>query len=171
MDLLALSRIGREARPAQAVRLAEVVDDVLAELAGPIQERGIEIVRGDLPTLVGIRTQIEQVLGNLLGNAIKYLGDGPAPRVEVGAVDRGHLVECYVRDNGIGIDPAYHQRVFEIFQRLKEVEADGSGVGLTIVKKIVEAAGGRTWVQSAKGQGTTVHFTWPKAPAASPAAS
>jgi signal transduction histidine kinase len=167
MDLLALSRIGREARPAQAVPLTEVVDDVLAELAGPIRERGIEVVRGELPTLVGVRTQLEQVLGNLLSNAVKYIGDGPAPRVEVGAVDHGHLVECFVRDSGIGIDPAYHQRVFEIFQRLKDVEVDGSGVGLTIVKKIVEGAGGRTWVESARGEGTTFRFTWPKAAAAS----
>ena len=101
-------------------------------------------------------------MGNLLGNAIKYLGDVAEASVEVGTVDRGAFVECYVKDNGIGIDPAYHERIFEVFQRLKEVEVDGTGVGLAIVKKIVQASGGRIWVESAKGQGATFRFTWPK---------
>ena len=168
LDLLALSRIGREARAATAVSLAEVVDDVIADLAGPIRERAIQLVRGELPTIWGIRTQVEQVMGNLLGNAVKYLGDTSQGRVEVGAVDRGAFVECSVRDNGIGIDPAYHERIFEVFQRLKDVEVEGTGVGLAIVKRIVQASGGRICVESAKGQGATFHFTWPKGPASEP---
>ena len=165
LDLLALSRIGREAQVATAVSLAEVMDDVVADLAGPIRERAIQLVRGELLTIWGIRTQVEQVMGNLLGNAVKYLGDTSQGRVEVGAVDRGAFVECSVRDNGIGIDPAYHERIFEVFQRLKDVEVEGTGVGLAIVKRIVQASGGRIWVESAKGQGATFHFTWPKGPA------
>lgn len=161
-DLLALSRIGHEARSPVAVSLAEVVDDVAADLAPALRDRGIELVRRDLPILWGIRTQIDQVMRNLIGNAVKYLGDTAAGRVEVGAVEREAFVECHVRDNGIGIDPAYHERIFEVFQRLKEVEADGTGVGLTIVRKIVQTNGGRIWVESAKGQGTTFRFTWPK---------
>jgi GAF domain-containing protein len=168
LDLLALSRIGREARAATAVSLAEVVDDVVADLAGPIRARAVQLVRGELPTIWGIRTQVEQVMGNLVGNAVKYLGDTSEGRVEVGAVDRGAFVECSVRDNGIGIDPAYHDRIFEVFQRLKDVEAEGTGVGLAIVKRIVQASGGRIWVESAKGQGATFHFTWPKGPASEP---
>ncbi len=163
-DLLALSRIGREAWTATAVSLAEALDDVAADLAGPIRERGIQLVHGELPTIWGVRTQIEQVMRNLVGNAVKYLGDTSEGRVEVGAVDREALVECYVRDNGIGIDPAYHERIFEVFQRLKEVEVEGTGVGLAIVRKIVQASGGRIWVESAKGQGATFRFTWPKGP-------
>jgi signal transduction histidine kinase len=168
LDLLALSRIGREARAATAVSLAEVVDDVVADLAGPIRERAIQLARGELPTIWGVRTQVEQVMGNLVGNAVKYLGDTSQGRVEVGALDRGSFVECTVRDNGIGIDPAYHERIFEVFQRLKDVDVEGTGVGLAIVKRIVQASGGQIWVESAKGQGATFHFTWPKGPASEP---
>ena len=167
-DLLALSRVGREARAPAAVSLAEVVDDVVAGLASAMRDRGVRLTRGDLPTIWGVRTQIEQVMGNLLGNAIKYLGDVAEASVEVGTVDRGAFVECYVKDNGIGIDPAYHERIFEVFQRLKEVEVDGTGVGLAIVKKIVQASGGRIWVESAKGQGATFRFTWPEGPMSEP---
>ncbi len=161
VDLLALSRIGREARAPAEVSLGEVLDDVAADLATAMRERGVQLVRGELPTIWGNRTQIEQVMRNLVGNAVKYLGDASEGQVEVGAVDRGTLVECYVRDNGIGIDPAYHERIFEVFQRLKEVEVDGTGVGLAIVKKIVQANGGRIWVESAKGHGAIFRFTWP----------
>jgi signal transduction histidine kinase len=163
-DLLALSRIGREAHAPQPVHLAELIDEVLAGFAEPIGARGIKVSQRALGTLWAIRIQLEQVFGNLLGNAIKYLGDTPAPAVEIGSADRGAFVECYVTDNGIGIDPAYHDKIFEIFQRLKEVEAPGTGVGLAIVKKIVDGAGGRIWVESAPGRGATFRFTWPKPP-------
>jgi signal transduction histidine kinase len=102
------------------------------------------------------------VFGNLIGNALKYLGDTDQPCVEIGAVDRGEHVECFVRDNGIGIDPEYHAKIFDVFERLKDVPVDGTGVGLAIVKKIVEAAGGQVRVASARGQGATFFFTWPK---------
>jgi two-component system, LuxR family, sensor kinase FixL len=164
LDLLALSRIGREARTPEVLSLARVLDDVSVELATSMRDRGIQLVRGEFTTVWGIRTRIEQVMRNLLGNAVKYLGDTSEPRVEVGAVDRGAMVECYVKDNGIGIDPAYHERIFEIFQRLGEIEAEGTGVGLAIVKKSVQMSGGRVWVESAKGHGATFRFTWPKGP-------
>ena len=165
LDLLALSRIGREGREPEAVGLDDVVDELLMmEWGEPIRTRGVKVVRQALPVLWGVRTQLEQVMSNLVGNAIKYLGNTPAPVVEIGAKDGGgELVECYVKDNGIGIDPAYHEKVFEIFQRLKETQAEGTGVGLAIVKKIVEGAGGRIWIESAKGQGATFRFTWPRA--------
>jgi len=168
LDLLALSRIGREARAPVAVSLAEVMDDVAADLAACIRDRWIQLVRDELPTIWGVRTQVEQIMRNLVGNAVKYLGDTSQGRVEGGAVDRGAFVECDVRDNGIGIDPAYHERIFEVFQRLKEVDVEGTGVGLAIVQRIVQASGGRIWVESAKGQGATFHFTWAKRPASEP---
>ncbi|MFQ5830048.1 MAG: GAF domain-containing protein [Candidatus Methylomirabilia bacterium] len=161
-DLLLLSRVGREGQAREPVHLAELVDDFLLGLAEPIRVRGIKMVGKNLGTIWAIRTQMEQVIGNLLSNAVKYIGDVSSPMVEIGTVGRGEFVECYVKDNGIGIDPAYHQRIFEIFQRLKEVGAEGTGVGLAIAKKIVESAGGRIWVESTKGQGATFRFTWPK---------
>jgi signal transduction histidine kinase len=161
-DLLALSRIGREARPLEDVDLAEVVVGVLEELSVTVRTRGVEVARGDLAHVRAVRVQMEQVIRNLLSNAVKYLGDTPAPRVEIGTVQREDEIEVVVRDNGIGIDPAYHQKIFEMFQRLNDVEVSGSGLGLPIVKKIVDGAGGRIWLESARGAGTAVHFTWPR---------
>ena len=161
-DLLELSRIGREARPLEDVALDEILDRVLQELATSISARGVEIVHGELPRVWAIRTQLEQVIGNLVGNAVKYLGETLRPRVEIRTVEHDEGIECLVRDNGIGIDPAYYQKVFELFQRLHDVETPGTGVGLPIVKKIVESAGGRIWIESARGEGTTVHFIWPR---------
>ena len=92
---------------------------------------------------------------------MKYLGDTPDPAIEVGAEMRDGVEECFVRDNGIGIDPRYHDKVFEIFQRLGDVRTEGTGVGLAIVRKIVDGAGGRVWVESTRGAGATFRFTWP----------
>lgn len=164
MDLLAMSRIGREAKAPEAVRLADMVDEFLMEMADQVRERGITVVRGDLGAVWAVRMQMEQVMGNLLSNAVKYIGNPPSPVIEVGSADRGEFLECYVKDNGIGIDPLYHERIFEIFQRLGEIETEGTGIGLAIVRKIVEGAGGRIWVESAKGVGATFRFTWPKGP-------
>ena len=163
-DLLALAHVGREARAPEAVDLGELVADVLGELAGPLRARGIAVTVGPLPRLTAVRVHIEQVMRNLLTNAVKYIGEAAAPAIEVGAVERGDVVECWVRDNGIGIDPAYQDKVFDLFQRLREVEAEGTGVGLAIVKKIVETEGGRVWVESARGEGSTFRFTWPVPP-------
>ena len=164
LDLLALSRIGREAREPEAVSLADLVDERVSELGEPLRARGIKVSVGDLGTLPGIRVQLEQVFGNLLINAVKYIGDTAEPLIEIGMEERDEVAECWVRDNGIGIAPEYHDKVFEIFQRLKEVEAEGTGVGLPIVKKIVEGAGGRVWVESTRGAGATFRFTWPIGP-------
>jgi len=161
LDLLALSRSGREGRPPEDIHLSELVDEAVTSLAEQLEARRIKVTVGDLPTVWAVRVQMEQVMKNLLTNAIKYMGDSASPSIEIGAESRPTEAEIWVRDTGIGIDPAYHEKVFEIFQRLKEVEAEGTGVGLPIVKKIVQAAGGRIWVESAQGQGSTFRFTWP----------
>jgi signal transduction histidine kinase len=160
-DLLALSRIGREARAAETVNVTELVDALMADFRDVIRTRGITVVCGDLGRVPAVPAQMEQVFSNLISNAIKYLGDQPTPQIEIGAASRDDMIEYWVKDNGIGIDPVYHAKVFQVFQRLQDVESEGSGVGLAIVWKVVEAAGGRVWVESGKGQGATFRFTWP----------
>jgi len=161
-NVLTLAKIGREDGPIEVVSLDEVADVVLDRLAEPIRARGIKVTRGALGEVRGLRTQMEQVLSNLVGNAVKYLGAPAEPLVEIGRIDRDGVAEYYVRDNGIGIDPAYHAKIFQAFQRLKDVEVEGTGVGLAIVKKIVEAAGGQLRIDSAPGTGSTFFFTWPQ---------
>ncbi|MGH7829975.1 MAG: sensor histidine kinase, partial [Candidatus Binatia bacterium] len=163
IDLLALSRIGREGRSPEGVSLNQIVDDLMLEWGETIRAKNIHVTRHELPKLWGVRVQVQQVMTNLLSNAVKYLGARPDPMIEIGAKENGgKMIECYVKDNGIGIDPQYHEKVFETFQRLKEIETEGTGVGLAIVRKIIEGAGGRVWVESAKGEGATFRFTWPK---------
>jgi signal transduction histidine kinase len=160
-DVLAMARVGREARALEPVDLRELVDEALERLAGAIGERRIDVVVRDLPTLVGVRTELGQVVSNLIGNAVKYLGERTGATIEVGSATVEGFVECWVRDTGIGIEPAYHEKIFQPFQRLQEIEVPGSGLGLAIVRKIVEGAGGRIWVESTHGEGATFRFRWP----------
>jgi signal transduction histidine kinase len=160
-NVLALSRIGREDGAPEQVALDEVADSVLERLAERIGARGVKVTRGALGEVHAVRSQMEQVLGQLIGNAVTYLGTQAEPQVEIGRRERDGAVEYFVRDNGIGMDAAYHAKVFEPFQRLKDVDAEGSGVGLTIVKKIVESVGGHVGVESSPGAGATFFFTWP----------
>ena len=161
-DVLMLARVGREKHVVERISLEEVVDIVLDRCAEMIAARGVKVTRAPLGEVWANQTQLEQVVTNLVTNAIKYLGDTTTPLVEIGRVVRDGTTEYYVRDNGIGIDPAYHARVFEAFQRLKDVEAEGTGVGLAIVKKIVEGAGGQLRIESAAGAGATFFFSWPQ---------
>ena len=162
-DLLALSKIGREAREPEAVVIREVIETVVDRHNEMIRARGVEIVCTADVTVWGIRVHLEQVFANIVGNAVKYIGETTTdPRVEIRAEDDGgRFVEFSVHDNGIGIDPAYHARIFELFQRLRDVEAEGTGVGLALVKKIIDTVGGRIWVESTPGEGATFRFTWP----------
>lgn len=118
-------------------------------------------VRGKLPIIHCKRMRIFQVFENLIQNSIKYMGDSESPVIEVGCKETGRFHEFYVKDNGIGIDPKYHQRIFQIFQRLKEVNAKGTGIGLTLVEKIAEIHGGSVRIESEKGKGATFYFTLP----------
>jgi signal transduction histidine kinase len=160
-NVLTLSKVGRDQRSTEVVSLDEVADTVIDRLEDTIRQRDIKITRGTLGEVRAHRTEMEQILSNLIGNAIKYLGTPNRPHVEIGKMERGGSVEYFVKDNGIGIDPAYQLKIFEPFQRLKEVEAEGSGVGLAIVKKIIDNVGGQLRVESAKGAGATFFFSWP----------
>jgi signal transduction histidine kinase len=122
------------------------------------------VVRDNLPTIYCDARTIYQVFENLLVNAAKFTGRAKRPRIEIGCKDSGDSHQFYVRDNGIGIDPKYHQKIFEMFQRLKQTEdEEGTGLGLAIVDRIVKNHGGKVWVESEKGGGATFYFTLRKA--------
>jgi signal transduction histidine kinase len=161
-DMLELSQVGRTAHAADLVPVGPVVQEVLADLQAEIEARKVTVVVGDLGEVCGARSELYSVFQNLVGNAVKYLGDAPEPRVEIGCEWRDDVAEFFVRDNGIGIDPAYHVKVFKLFERLREVPASGTGVGLAIVRRIVEHAGGHVRVESERGHGATFAFTWPR---------
>jgi signal transduction histidine kinase len=149
--------------PAQRVEVGELASEAVRMVAGRIAERGAEVeVAADLPAVFGDRVRLLQVFQNLIDNAVKYMGDQASPRVEVGArraaADGGGPV-FYVRDNGMGIEPRHRDRVFGLFEQL-DAAAEGTGVGLALVKRIVELHGGRIWVESeGPGQGTSFCFT------------
>ncbi len=161
-ELLELSRIGRVVGRMEDVRLGELATEAGAQLAERLGVRGVELdVAADLPIVRGDRTRLFEVFQNLLENALSFLGDQARPRIEVGCRLDGEQAVCYVRDNGIGIDPRYHDKVFGLFERL-DAETQGTGVGLALVKRIIEFHGGRVWVESeGKGHGTTFCFFIP----------
>jgi signal transduction histidine kinase len=169
-DLLNYSRVGRRGGQFEAVAMRDIVDGVLKNLELAIRDAGAAIVVGDLPTVHGDRTLLHQLLQNLVGNALKFRRDAPV-RVEVSAERDGDLWRFRVADDGIGIDAEYLERIFLIFQRLHERgKYPGTGIGLAVCKKVVEHHGGRIWVESTPGQGSTFIFTLPApdAPARSP---
>ncbi len=160
-DLLAYSRVGTRGKEFEPTDCAAFFDQAIANLKATIGESGAEVTCGPLPTVMADKSQIGQLLQNLIGNAIKYHGAEP-PRVHVSAEQKGDEWVFSVRDNGIGIDPQYAERVFVIFQRLhNREEYAGTGIGLAICKKIVERHGGRIWLESQLGSGATFHFTIP----------
>lgn len=165
--LLNLSRAGRVTGELSAVNLDEVVEVVKADLAELIRSKGAEVrVPAPLPTTWGDRDRLGQLLANLVGNGLKYNTDS-APWVEVGALsgDPGPQVTIYVKDNGIGIDPQFHAKIFQLFRRLHtREEYEGTGAGLAICTKIVQAHGGRIWVESEPGQGSTFFISLSRPP-------
>ena len=164
-DLLACSRVGNRSREHESVDLGVIVDDATKNLERAIADETVVITRDPLPTVIGDEGQLVQLFQNLLGNAIKFHGTA-APRVHIGARMEEGAWLLWVKDNGIGIDPEYFQRVFVIFQRLHPREAyPGTGIGLAICKKIVERHGGRIWVESAPAEGSTIYFKLPAVPA------
>jgi PAS domain S-box-containing protein len=159
-DLLAFSRVGTRGRPFEPTDCARVMDQAVANLRKRIEETGAVVTRDALPTVPGDRTQLEQLFQNLIGNALKFCRQ--PPRVHVGAARRGADWLFTVRDNGIGIAPEHRERIFLIFQRLHgRHEYPGTGIGLAVCKKVVERHGGRIWVESQPGQGSSFSFTLP----------
>ena len=161
-NLLAYSRVGRRGKKFRPADCEAVFGRALNNLGAAVEESGASVKHDPLPTVMADETQLDQLFQNLIGNAIKFC-DKHAPRVEVKAEPRGSEWVFAVSDNGIGIEPRYHNRVFEMFQRLHlREEYAGTGIGLAICKKIVERHGGRIWVDSIPGEGSTFCFTLPK---------
>jgi len=158
--LMRYSRLDRQELERSEIGLQALVDGALEILAPRIQESGVEVrVPRSLPSALVAHTLVVELLINLIANAIKY-NDKPAKWVEIGYQERAPLT-FYVRDNGIGIAEEHHESVFRIFKRLhgRDDWGGGTGVGLTIVRKIVERHGGRIWIESKPGEGTTLYFT------------
>lgn len=163
-DLLEVSRVGRVMNPPVKLTFSEVVKEALQAVAGAISTRGVTVqVEGTPVTLFGDRPRLEEVWQNLIENAVKYMGDQPTPRVIVGAETTGPETVFYVRDNGMGIDPRFQGKIFDLFEKL-DAASEGTGLGLALVKRIVEVYEGRVWVESeGLGQGTCFRFTLPQA--------
>jgi PAS domain S-box-containing protein len=160
--LLEYSRVNSRGVRFAPLEMGQVINEVMLALKASIDENKAIIVAAQLPTILADRRQMAQLLQNLIGNAIKFHGPQP-PRVEISAREDGREWIFSVHDNGIGIDPKYHSRIFEVFQRLHTVsEFPGTGIGLAICKKIVEQHGGRIWVESAEENGSTFFFALPK---------
>lgn len=163
-DLLELARIGRVVNAPEMTDINEVVKSAVADLQYQADEKNVEIhCPDDFPTVMCDQDRILQVFTNLISNAIKYIGDNTSPKIEIGHQETEDHYVFFVKDNGIGIDPAYHQKIFELFHSLKEVkDVEGTGVGLTIVKRIIDNHRGKVWVDSEKGKGATFFFSIPK---------
>ena len=130
---------------------------------GQLEARNVTLqTQPNLPPVYGDKPRLVEVLQNLIDNAIKYMGDQSAPRIEIGMYGlENEKTIFYVKDNGIGIEPEYHERIFRLFDKLDST-SDGTGVGLALVKRIIEFHGGRIWVESEAGKGAVFYFTLPK---------
>ncbi len=160
-DLLSYARLNSEARPLTPVNMADVAQEVIHLLDAAIIEKGARVTADPLPEINGDRTQLVQLLLNLIGNGIKYCRDR-TPAVHVSAKRGAREWVFAVADNGIGIDARYHDKVFEVFKRLHtQVEYSGTGIGLSVCRRVVDRHGGKIWITSVLGEGSTFSFTIP----------
>lgn len=163
-ELLELSRIGRLKNKSESISFEELAHEAVELVQGRIMENGVVVhIASDMPYVHGDRQRLLEVVQNLVDNATKFMGNQPEPRIEIGQDrnDEEHGMPIFhVRDNGIGIPNEHHERIFGLFNKL-DVKSDGTGIGLALVKRIVEVHGGRIWVQSEAGLGSTFYFTLP----------
>ncbi len=168
-ELLELSRIGRLMNPPEEIPFEELVREALENVHGQLDERGVAVtLEPNLPAVYGDRQRLVEALQNLIDNAAKCMGEQIDPRIEIGQRgEEGDKPVFYVKDNGIGIMPKYHERIFGLFEKL-DAKTEGTGIGLALVKRIVEFHGGRIWVESAASlqgeasKGSTFYFTLPR---------
>jgi PAS domain S-box-containing protein len=162
LDLLAFSRVSARGHELVVIDSKEALERALRQLQSAMQESQAHVEVKSLPRVKADVEQLTQLFQNLMGNALKYRGHEPV-RIEIDAQTSGNSYQFSVRDNGIGIEPQYFDKIFVLFQRLHtREEYPGTGIGLAICKKIVERHGGRIWVESAVGKGSSFHFTLPR---------
>jgi len=161
-EILELSRVGRLFNPPSEVPVGEMANEALELLSGRITQHGLEVeIEPNLPVLYVDRPRMLEVFLNLIENSMKFMGDQPHPKVRIGSRLDGDETILFVRDNGIGINPLYHDKVFGLFNKLDQ-KTEGTGIGLALVKRIVEVHGGRIWVESSGiGHGASFCFTLP----------
>lgn len=161
VDILDLSKLGTTEWDYQDYPIIQIIQRAVYELNPKIEDKNIRLVIGtNFPSVFCDPNRILQVFLNLISNSIKFMDSGRDACIEIGCRDRENEFEFFVKDSGIGIEKEYHEKIFKIFQRLKELKnVEGSGIGLAIVKKIVENHGGRVWINSEKGKGSTFYFT------------
>ncbi|OKH33380.1 hybrid sensor histidine kinase/response regulator [[Phormidium ambiguum] IAM M-71] len=158
-DLLEYSRIGRNQKALSLVDIKSIIDKVCRNLKSTIHQNKATIIYQDLPTVMADGSQLLQLFQNLIDNSIKYRRE-ELPKIEISVESRENEYLFIVNDNGIGIDSKYFERIFQMFQRLHSTQDySGTGIGLAICQKIVELHGGRIWVESQLGKGTTFYFT------------
>jgi signal transduction histidine kinase len=163
-ELLELSRIGRIVNPSKEVPFRTIVQEAIKAVHGRLEARGVKVdIAGDLPVVFVDQARVTQVVQNILDNAAKFMGQQTHPHITVGVqgTDKDGKPILYIEDNGIGIDSRQFEKVFGLFQKL-DANVDGTGIGLALVKRIIEIHGGRIWITSdGIGMGTTVWFTLP----------
>jgi len=161
-DLLTLSRIGRVVNPPERINFGTIAEEAAEQLAGVIRKHGVTVnIAPDLPDVFVDHTRIREVLVNLIENAIKFRGDQPVPTIEIGMRCDEREPVFFIKDNGIGIEEPYTKRIFVLFEKL-DAKTEGTGVGLAIVKRIIEVHGGKIWAESpGRGLGSTFSFTLP----------
>ncbi len=160
LDLLEFSRAGRWEKKPERIFLNELVDEILKQQQENIQEKRARIIFSDLPVINAEKTPLQQILSNLIGNALKYHSSNSLPEVKIEVKEKEKHWHFQISDNGIGIEEEFHQKIFEIFKRLyNRQQYSGTGLGLAICKKIVENMGGKIWVESKPGVGSRFYFT------------
>jgi light-regulated signal transduction histidine kinase (bacteriophytochrome) len=162
--LLRLARFSRQPLQTRSVETNSLVHGVLAQFDAQVHERAVDVQIGALPGCVADGSLLEQVFTNLLSNALKFTAGLPGTRIEVGGRREGGENVYFVKDNGVGFDMRYAEHLFGVFQRMhSQAQFEGTGIGLSIVQRIVRRHGGRTWAESTPQQGATFYFSLPQA--------
>jgi light-regulated signal transduction histidine kinase (bacteriophytochrome) len=163
-DVLELSKIGRTETQLDQIDVQETLGEILMDSPVKTSQQHVEVSnRNQVRTLRYNRHGLRHIFSNLIENALKFCAYQDSAKVEIGSEENEKEYRFYVKDNGVGIDPKYHQSIFDLFYRIQDLKTvEGTGVGLTIVHRVLETYGGRIWVDSEKGRGTTFFFTIPK---------